>query len=170
MKNIELKIKVDNFKEIEESLKKIGTKYNCELIQKDTYFKTRKNRLKLREINNTDYELIYYKRDNIAVKKMSDYQLILLSKDQYKQTKKKLTNSPGVKIIVSKRRALWLYKNTRIHLDKVNRLGDFLELETVLSNISREQGEREYFELIDILGLNKFQKIKQSYCDLLQAI
>ena len=71
MKNIELKIKVDTFKKIEKYLKILGAKYEGNLIQKDTYFNCTKGRLKIREINANNFELIFYERQNNINKRIS---------------------------------------------------------------------------------------------------
>ena len=167
MKNIELKIKVDTFKKIEKSLKILGAKYEGELIQKDIYFNCTKGRLKIREINGNNFELIFYERQNRLINKLSNYFIVEFSSEEIEKIKTILSLSLGIKTVVSKKRDLWLFKNTRIHLDGVNKLGKFLELETVLGKISRKQGEKEYMEIYNSLKLSEFKKIDKSYGDLL---
>ena len=73
-----------------------------------------------------------------------------------------------VRAIVSKKRILYLYKHTRIHLDEVENLGNFLELETVFDR--REPQYDFYHEhniVINTLGLPQYKKIKSSYSDLI---
>ena len=75
----------------------------------------------------------------------------------------------GKKVIccVKKTRKLWTYKNTRIHLDRVNGLGDFLELETVVQGKAVKKGIKEFNEVIKLLGINPSDSIAASYVDLL---
>jgi adenylate cyclase, class 2 len=167
MKNIELKIKVKDFKKIEKSLRLEGAEYYGILDQKDTYFNCTKGRLKLREINNKNFELIFYVRPDQAINKLSDYLVMSVAKARLKETKDFLTLSMGVKVVVSKHRKLWRIKNTRIHLDKVKGLGNFLELETVLTDISKKEGLKEYRKIYEILDLKGYKKINNSYSDLL---
>lgn len=169
MKNIELKIKVSNFQGIEKSLKLLGAKYRGVLRQKDTYFNCVRGRLKIREINNKNGELIFYQRPDSAINKLCDYSLVSLDRARLQQLKSILAATAGIKVIVSKRRHLWLLKNTRVHLDQVDKLGKFLELETVLGKTSKAKGEKEYFEIYRLLKLGRFKKINKSYSDLLSA-
>ena len=167
MKNIELKIKVNNFIEIEKLLKILGAKYKGTLSQKDTYFNCIKGRLKIREINNKNFEIIFYDRPDKSINKLSSYFVMPIKRDKFKEIKSILKLSMGIKVIVSKKRNLWLFENTRIHLDSVNKLGKFLELETVLEKISEQKGKKEYMEIYNLLKLDKFEKISLSYSDLL---
>lgn len=167
MKNIELKIKISDFRGIEKSLKHLGAKFQGVLEHKDTYFNVAVGRLKLREINNRKFELIFYERPDTAMKKLSSYQVVALDKGQAGQLKDILTLSLGVKVVVAKKRRLWLWSDTRIHLDTVGKLGKFLELETVLEKISQRVGEKQYQEIYDRLGLDRFEALNNSYSDLL---
>ena len=72
-----------------------------------------------------------------------------------------------IEIIVEKERRFFLYENTRIHLDKVKTLGNFLELETVIDEISERQGEEEFAEVVKLLDLNLETQLKTSYRTLL---
>jgi len=167
MKNIEIKIKVNNFREIEKLLKLMGAKYHGVLKQKDTYFNCAKGRLKTREINNKKFELIFYQRPDGLMTKLSSYSILTLDKARLNQLKNILSLSMGIKAVVVKSRKLWIYKNTRIHLDSVDKLGKFLELETVLVKITKSAGKKEYLEVYNLLQLKKFTKIDESYSDLL---
>ncbi len=76
----------------------------------------------------------------------------------------------GEKNIVRKKRNLWIYKNTRIHLDDVYGLGGFLEIETVVKNIDIKQARKEHSEIISLLNLLEYKKIDKSYGDLIPVI
>ncbi len=168
MKNIELKVAVENFKEVTHNLKKIGAILKGTFPQIDTYYKCQNGRLKIREINYKIFELISYNRPDQAESKVSDYSIKRLNKKELKRYRRYLNRSKGLSIRVIKKRELWIYKKTRIHLDKVRGLGKFLELETVIDNLfNLKQLEGEHKEVIDLLNLSRYKKISISYSDLL---
>ena len=167
MKNLELKVSINNFIDIISRLKKIGAKFSGTLNQKDVYYKVNSGRLKTREINNKDFELIFYRRANTKKSKFSDYHILKFSKSELKILATILNNVFEGKSVVEKKRQPWLYKHTRVHLDKVKGLGNFLELETVIKNISFAKATKEHKEVIKLLNLNKYKKQSKSYCDLL---
>jgi len=169
MKNLELKIKIGNFGGLLLLLKKIKAKYKCRIVQKDTYFNCKNGHLKLREINNKEFELIEYNRPNNLNSKISDYKIEKLSKQVVLKKKKDLLNSIGISVVVNKKRDLWMTGHTRIHLDSVRKLGKFLELETVIDGISEQSAYKEQNKVITELGLNKYKKCGQSYSDMLLA-
>ena len=166
MKNIELKISIDNFKKIIPILRKIGAGYDGKLHQVDIYYNYKDGRLKLRNTNNKDFELIFYQRPNKCNAKISNYQILYIEPKKFKDFKSNLKNKLGEKVVVKKERNLWIYKNTRIHLDRVERLGKFLELETVVKK-NFKQAQKEYNEIIKRLNLSKYKKWDKSYSDLL---
>jgi predicted adenylyl cyclase CyaB len=168
MKNIELKVVIDNPNQVQKILHKIGAKLKEHLYQVDTYFNCKEGRLKTREINHKNFQLIFYNRPNTENSKISDYKIIKLNKQELKEQKSYLEKNKGIKIKVIKKRELWIYKNTRIHLDKVNNLGNFLELETVVKNQKTlQQLIIEHGQIIKLLGLVDYPVIGQSYSDLL---
>lgn len=75
----------------------------------------------------------------------------------------------GEKVVIKKERTLWIYKNTRIHLDKVKKLGKFLELETVVRNADLNQAREEYNEVVRLLNLSNYKRHDKSYSDLLAS-
>jgi predicted adenylyl cyclase CyaB len=167
MKNLELKVSINNFEEIDKRLKKIGAKFSGTLNQKDIYYKINKGRLKTREINGKDFELIFYRRANTANSKFSDYQILRFYRSGFKILAKILNNVFDRKSVVEKKRQFWLYRHTRIHLDKVIGLGNFLELETVVKNINLTEAKKEHQKIIKLLNLNKYKKQSKSYGDML---
>jgi len=167
MKNIELKVAVKDFKEVNLLLNKIKAKGAGKLIQKDFYYICPNGRLKIREIKNKQFELIFYRRQDKKNSKLSDYQVLPLNKSQKQILKYILARACGELIAVKKIRNLWIYKHTRIHLDQVDKLGKFLELETVVKNINLKKAKIEHNEVIMKLNLSKYKKIDKSYSDLL---
>ena len=167
MKNIELKIEVNKFKDIVLLLKKIDAHIKGVLMQKDTYFNCDSSRLKLREINNNFFELISYNRPDKCSSKLSNYEVEKLTKKQMQKKKIELGRTLGKVAVVDKKRELWMAGHTRIHLDSVKKLGKFLELETVVSGISNKEAYKEHKRMINNLGLNKYRKCAGSYGDML---
>jgi len=167
MKNIELKVKVDCLDGVREKLVQIQANKEGDMYQLDTYFNSEKGRLKLREIDNENFVLIYYERPNEVESKVSTYELVEFDKEGACGIKSVLQSTNGIKVVVEKKRELWIYKNTRIHLDNVNDLGEYLELETVVKDISMAEAEVEHKEIICLLELDQYQKCDVSYSDLL---
>lgn len=161
-RNLELKIKTNSFKKLKQLLKQNGIKLTEILIQKDVYYKTDKGLLKLR-IENNETSLIFYKRNEKSKKRWSDFELIKFSNGN---PEKFLSKFLSVEVTVSKIRELYLYNNTRIHLDKVKGLGSFVELETKVVD-GLKDADKRFLETVKILELNTQTQIRSSYKDLL---
>ena len=166
MKNIELKIQVDDFRSIINSLKKNRATEEGVLSQTDIYFGCKGKRLKLREQNDKEFLLVLYARPDKKEAKVSDYDIIYFDKKQAQALKAVLKKAYGEKVVVKKKRRLWIYKNTRIHLDKVEKLGTFLELETLVKK-DLASARKEYDKVVDFLSLDKYKKLEKSYSDML---
>ena len=156
--NLELKIKVVTFRKILKILNRIGAEYKAELRQKDVYFKSPKGLLKLRK-QNGDYELIFYERDENSEERWSDYDVIKIASAN---AEKAFARFLEIEAVVEKTRRLYIYKNTRIHLDNVKGLGKFLELEAVVDKGEKDALSR-FEELATVLELDLSQQIKTSY-------
>lgn len=168
MINIELKVSAKDFKDTVKNLKKIGAFCDGNFYQKDTYYHCRGKRLKIREIDHKIYQLIIYKREDRKESKISDYSIKNLNKEDLKHYKRYYRQRNGESIQIIKQRALWRFKNTRIHLDRVRGLGKFIELETIVKDPKKmESLQKEHREIINLLSLFKFKKISKSYNDLL---
>jgi len=167
MKNIELKVTLENFKNILLLLKKIKAKHKGMMHQIDTYYQFKDARIKIREIDKKIFELIIYQRPNSRGSKISNYRVYKLKGSALKNLKNNLKAKLGEKIIVSKKRNLYLYKNTRIHLDNVKGLGKFLELETVVNKPNLPEARKEHNFIKKVLLLNDYKNIHNSYSDIL---
>ena len=132
--------------------------------QLDTYFSVPQGRLKLREIDPHDAELIYYERSDLAESRYSNYQICDIPEPMaFKQI---ATTALGVRTVVEKRRELWIFGNTRIHLDEVKNLGQFVELETVIRNQTEAEAQAEHQFVKDALGIKEADLVSVSYSDL----
>ncbi len=160
--NLEFKTKVDSHAKFISVLKKSGAEYKGALKQKDVYFKVKKGFLKLRVEKGTT-TLIKYLR-NEKGKRWSNFELLRLEGEN---PEKYLRDILNVEIVVEKKRKLYLFKNTRIHLDDVLGLGKFLELETLLMK-DRKDASIRFEEMIEILELDRTKEIKASYKNLMK--
>ncbi|MDZ7765027.1 MAG: class IV adenylate cyclase [Melioribacteraceae bacterium] len=156
--NIELKIKLETFNDILNILKKYEVQKEAVLKQRDIYYKQKDGLLKLR-IYSTNGEVIYYKRDESAKDRVSNYQILNVDPKEAEEFFKYIFET---EVEVKKVRFLYLYKNTRIHLDEVEGLGKFLELETVVKG-STEEGIDEFNSVVELLRLDTSKQLKSSY-------
>jgi len=160
--NLELKIKIDSFGPLIEKLKSINAKQDSVLLQKDIYYKTHNGLLKLR-IENGLKTLIFYIRDEVSKNRWSDFNLLNIEDNNAEQFLSKLFE---VEEVVEKKRKLFWFNNTRIHLDEVKELGNFLELETLVINGNTE-AENRFDEIVYLLNLDLSKQIKKSYKNLI---
>lgn len=139
------------------------------IVQDDTFFHCAAGRLKLRAFSADAGELIFYRRDDRAGPKESFY---LRSPTSAPDTLRQcLALAHGEAGRVRKQRMLFRVGRTRVHLDRVDGLGDFLELEVVLADGEpAEAGVREAHTLMARLGIEASQLVEGAYVDLLHAI
>jgi adenylate cyclase class 2 len=131
--------------------------------QRDTYFETREGRLKLRESSLSGGQLIPYRRPDRRGPRRSDYRVIPV--EDPASLRELLIGLLGLHRVVTKQREIWLYENVRIHLDRVEGLGTFLELEAVFDG--SPDGENAQRARIDFLmrelGIAEAELIGTSY-------
>ena len=164
-KNLEFKVRYKSLDLLLPKLADLRANREETINQIDTYFYNPKGRLKLRETDTSDEGwLIYYERPNIVESRHSIYQLYKISESS--TFKGLLTVALGVKTIIKKQRVLWMYQNTRIHLDTVEDLGEFVELETVFQGQSEGDANKEHNHVKSTLGLEAAEPIAVSYSEL----
>ena len=166
MRNIEVKVAISDKQNTLSRLKKMGAAYQGTMKQCDYYFGTGENKEKLRVIDDCEYQLITYRRLEKHGRKDSHYEIEELTakeKDALLSRRKAITT-------VEKTRELWLYGNTRIHIDYVEHLGSFLELETVIRDITLKAGEGEFRSVVGWLGIDTKRSVAASYSDLVPAM
>lgn len=162
--NLELKIKVGSFKKITEKLNNAGAVYKGELVQRDIYYKAENRLLKLRIENDNQY-LIQYIRNEQGGERWSDFELVRIEDNDAESFFNKIFR---VEAVVNKRRLLYLYKNSRIHLDEVTGLGKFLEIETLVMN-DKTDAKLRFNGLIKILNIDTSKEIGNSYRNLIKS-
>lgn len=165
--NVEIKARVRDLSRVMEVVEKLS-ETPCEAIpQEDTFFHTPNGRLKLRVLSADHGELVYYERRDAPGPKRSDFMVFTTSNPS--SLKEVLSASLGVRGIVRKRRLLYRQGNTRIHLDRVEGLGWFLELEFVLSpEQGQEEGEAAVVDLMAQLDVRPTDLVETAYVDLLE--
>lgn len=157
-RNLELKVPCNSFEKIIKLLVEINADYIGELIQKDIYYQIKNWLLKLR-IENGEQSLIKYTRDETGKDRWSDFQVIKFSDGNAENFLKDIFK---IETVVEKNRQVYIYDNTRVHLDKVNDLGKFLELETLVIN-GLEDAKKRFNDIINKLELDLNKQIKNSY-------
>jgi len=167
-RNVEIKAKVAEFAQLEARAQQVAEGSPEQIQQDDTFFHCAEGRLKLRDFGNGEAELIFYRRADEAGPKTSFYR-ITPTRDP-EGLRETLALAYGELGRVVKRRTLYLAGRTRIHLDRVQDLGDFMELEVVLADGEDEaRGLTEAQELMQKLGIQPSDLIEGAYLDLLLA-
>lgn len=166
MKNVELKSRAPHLAEARRVCVRIGALFSGVLVQRDTYFAVPRGRLKLREVKDGPAELIAYIRPSAPRARLCDY--VVVPVPEPAPARRMLARTLGVLAEVRKRRELYLYDGVRIHLDRVARLGTFVEFEAVLaSGRCAAWGRRMLAQLRREMGFAAADLVPVSYLDLI---
>ena len=166
--NIEIKARVDDFEGLKARAESLSDTPLEVIPQEDIFFNTHKGRLKLRVKAPGNAELIYYERPNQDGPKRSDYHLAKTSDPE--NLKIALSLALGVRGVVKKTRYLYMAGQTRIHLDDVEGLGHFMELEVVLrAEQSDAEGQAIAEDLMRRLGVQEDALLEGAYMDMLET-
>jgi predicted adenylyl cyclase CyaB len=167
LRNIEIKARLKSISSAEHIASRLaGGGHHTRLLQVDTYFNVPDGRLKLRE-DGVAGELIYYRRPDAPGPSRCDYTIASIGSPV--EVKGVLEAALGVRCVVRKHRAMYLHKNVRIHLDEVDELGSFLELEAVMPEGSTDkEGKSLVLNLMRAFGLKRDDLVDCSYCDLIE--
>ena len=165
--NIEIKARVHDMARLRARAEAISDTPVQVIPQEDTFFHTPKGRLKLRQLQPDQAQLVYYERPDQDGPKRSNYHIFETSDSQGLKTA--LSLALGIRGVVRKTRFLYLAGQTRIHLDDVEGLGQFMELEVVLrEGQSEAEGQAIAEELMTRLGVQKEDLLEGAYMDLLE--
>ena len=169
IRNFEFKAKVADLETYENKLLQLNPLFKGEDHQIDTYFNVSKGRLKLRE-GNIENALINYNRENTADSKLSE--VILYKHQPAKALKDILILQFGIKIVVDKRRKIYLMDNVKFHFDVVEGLGTFIEVEAIddANKYPTEELKQQCDHYYQYFGLTQSQLIDKSYSDLMEMI
>ncbi len=165
MRNLEFKARIDDPKPLIAKARGIGFDLWGDLRQTDTYFDVPHGRLKLRETAGFPAELVYYERDEGGDLRPSDYQLASVPNGEVMKTL--LAAALGVRAVVRKRRTLLLLDTTRLHLDNVDDLGQFIEFEVPVKDGDEAAAAERLEMLLRELGFRWENSIRASYVDIM---
>jgi len=165
--NIEIKARVRGFAEIKSRAEKLSDTPVDIIPQEDTFFNVPEGRLKLRILASDNAQLIFYTRPDQEGPKRSDYHIARTSDPE--NLKRVLELAYGIRGVVKKTRYLYLVGQTRVHLDDVDGLGQFMELEVVMREGQGDaEGQAIAEGLMTNLGVERSDLIDGAYMDLLE--
>ena len=166
MLNVEIKAICCSRDKVRKILVSLGADFKGTDRQIDTYFKTNKGRLKLRE-GNIENNLIYYERENTNQPKESNFSLYRSPNPGL--LKEILTNAFGILAVVDKKREIYYIDNVKFHLDEVKNLGSFAEIEA--TDISGTIGKDKLYEqckyYLKLFGIKESDLLSVSYSDMI---
>lgn len=165
-RNVEIKARVTDRAGLLDRVRQIATSGPTEIPQDDTFFSSANGRLKLREFGDGTGVLVYYQRADDEGPKESFY--VLSQTSEPDTLRDALSHAQGQIGRVRKHRTLYLVGRTRVHVDQVEGLGDFLELEVVLGeNESLEAGMQDARRIMTALDVDDAMLVRGAYLDLL---
>ncbi len=165
-KNVEIKARLRNRTTVEELVSERADHGPELIVQEDVFFNCDDGRLKLRALADGRGELIFYRRVNAEGPTESEF-LKAPTSDPGAMTTA-LDAALGTAGVVRKRRTLYLVGQTRVHLDEVEGLGHWLELEVVLEpGQSADDGALVAHALMGAFGVREDDLEARAYIDLL---
>jgi len=164
--NVEIKARSKGIFRIRELLLQRNARFVGTDFQRDTYFKVKKGKLKLREGEIENY-VIYYERDEIRGLKKSDVSLIKL--DSQSELSNVMKKAFDVLAIVKKRREIYFIDNVKFHLDSIDGLGEFVEIEAKdeQMNLGITLLENQCKFYMELFKIEFKDLINKSYLDLI---
>jgi predicted adenylyl cyclase CyaB len=165
--NIEIKARVRDLAELRRRAEALSDTPVQVIPQEDTFFHVPKGRLKLRVLQPDFAQLVYYERPDQDGPKRSNY--FIYETHDPAGLKTALSLALGIRGVVRKTRNLYMAGQTRIHLDDVEGLGQFMELEVVLRDGQTDaEGQSIAEDLMRRLGVRKEDLLEGAYMDLLE--
>lgn len=159
-RNVELKARDHDLAGSLAVCRALGAEDHGEIRQRDTYFNVASGGVKLREESPGHAHLIQFERSHEPQQRESRYRIVVI--EDGPALRAVLDAALGVKVVVAKRRRLHVWREVRIHLDEVDGLGTFIELEPVAppeSDLTREHALvrelREAFAITDARLLSR---------------
>ena len=165
VRNVEIKARLRDVESARATAARLSGGNGERIVQEDTFFKVPRGRLKLRDFGDGRGELIFYERADEAGPRESNYFIHRTAEPA--GLRALLEMSLGVRGVVRKVRTLHMIGRTRIHLDEVEGLGNFLEIEVVLApSEAAEAGRAEAERLLGEFGIDEGDLVDRAYIDL----
>lgn len=165
--NIEIKARCANASSIRNYLQLQQARFIGVDDQTDIYFNTTNGRLKMRQ-GPIENALIYYNRENKAGPKLSEVKLLPLEKNA-ELLKEVLMKANGIKVIVKKKREIWFIDNVKFHIDEVEGLGSFVEIEAIDKDgsLGLDKIKEQCYFYLQQFQIGEDDLLTHSYSDLL---
>jgi len=168
MQNLEAKFKLHDLERARKQAEAIKYQFKATLLQRDTFFRVREGKLKLREEESGAW-LIFYGRQDSWDLKLSSYEIVPIPEPE--KTRNVMTQALGAIATVKKTRILMMRDHVRLHLDRVDGLGEFGEIEAVLGEHDDPERSRPAVnELLDVLDVDRKNLIAASYFEMLRPM
>ena len=164
--NVEIKARCDDHNKIRKILLANDADFKGMDHQVDTYFNVGTGRLKLRE-GNIENHLIFYEREDKEGPKQS--KVTFFENKLGSPLKEILTKSLGILAVVDKKREIYFIKNVKFHIDTVDKLGTFMEIEAIDSDstIGKDKLQEQCQHYVNLFGVAKDDLLSKSYSDML---
>jgi len=167
--NIEIKARTSNAAGIRKILQEKNAESKGTDYQTDTYFNVPIGRLKLRQ-GNIENSLIQYHRENLAGPKASNFNVMPVADGATLLAI--LQESLGIKVTVKKQREIYFIDNVKFHLDTLDLLGSFVEIEASnkYADLDATALGQQCNHYIKLFGIQDTDLVTHSYSDLLLSV
>ncbi|TYP93343.1 putative adenylyl cyclase CyaB [Fodinibius salinus] len=167
--NIEIKARCEDPETIRSILEDQNADYKGTDHQIDTYFNVPEGRLKLRQ-GNIEKNLIFYRRPNSQTPEASN--IDLMPAEHPEKLHALLDNALGTMVVVDKEREIYFIDNVKFHIDHVEKLGHFVEIEAIDEggSIGEEKLRSQCQHYLELFDIPAEQLVAESYSDLLMNL
>jgi predicted adenylyl cyclase CyaB len=167
-RNVEIKARIPDLATIRAHVASLASGPGQTITQTDVFFAVPQGRLKVRAFPDGSGELIAYERADQPGPRESAYARAACQ--DARALSEVLSRVLAVRDVVTKQREVFVVGRTRVHLDQVERLGCFVELEVVLTQDEpAEQGHHEAQTLLQSLEIPSASLVAEAYIDLLET-
>lgn len=167
--NIEIKARCKHPARIRKILKEHDASFKGTDHQTDTYFEVPEGRMKLRQ-GTIEQNLIFYRRPDSKTPKASD--INLMPAEHPNELHALLDNALGTEVVVEKQREIYFIDNVKFHIDKVEKLGNFIEVEAIDEDgsIGEDKLREQCQYYLDLFDITEEQLVAESYSDMLMNL
>lgn len=162
--NVEIKARCSNPESVRVKLRGKNARFAGMDHQIDTYFRVAPGRLKLRQ-GNIENALIAYRRPDQQGPKTSDVTLAPVANSE--ELRSVLEQALGVLVTVDKQREIYYIGNVKFHVDEVQGLGSFVEIEACGQAGEEAKLRVQCREYMELFGIKEEDLVEKSYSDLL---